>query len=48
MWQRFRLSVLFITHDIDESIFLSDKVYVMTAVPNQLIVWRIKNIMQCH
>ncbi len=33
MWQRFRLSVLFITHDIDESIFLSDKVYVMTARP---------------
>ena len=33
MWQRFRLSVLFITHDIDESIFLSDRVYVMTARP---------------
>ena len=33
MWQRFRISVLFITHDIDESIFLSDRVYVMTARP---------------
>lgn len=31
MWQHFRISVLFITHDIDESIFLSDRIYVMTA-----------------
>jgi NitT/TauT family transport system ATP-binding protein len=36
MWQRFRISVLFITHDIDESIFLSDKVYVMTARPGRI------------
>ncbi len=36
MWQRFRISVLFITHDIDESIFLSDRVYVMTARPGMI------------
>jgi NitT/TauT family transport system ATP-binding protein len=36
MWQRFRISVLFITHDIEESIFLSDKVYVMTARPGRI------------
>jgi len=36
MWQRFRLSVLFITHDIEESIFLSDKIYVMTARPGSI------------
>lgn len=36
MWQKFRLSVLFITHDIDESIFLSDRVYVMTARPGKI------------
>jgi len=36
MWQRFRLSVLFITHDIDESIFLSDRIYVMTARPGKI------------
>ena len=33
MWQRFRISVLFVTHDIDEAIFLSDRIYVMTARP---------------
>jgi NitT/TauT family transport system ATP-binding protein len=36
MWQRFRISVMFITHDIDESIFLSDRVYVMTARPGRI------------
>lgn len=33
MWQRFRHSVLFITHDIDEAIFLADRIYVMTSRP---------------
>jgi len=36
MWQRLRISVLFVTHDIDEAIFLSDRVYVMTARPGRL------------
>ena len=36
IWQKFRLSVLFVTHDIDESIFLSDKVFVMTARPGRI------------
>jgi NitT/TauT family transport system ATP-binding protein len=36
MWQKFRLSVLFITHDIDEAIFLSDRIYVMTARPGRI------------
>jgi NitT/TauT family transport system ATP-binding protein len=36
MWQRLRLSVMFITHDIEEAIFLSDRVLVMTARPGRL------------
>jgi NitT/TauT family transport system ATP-binding protein len=36
MWQRLRLSVLFITHDIDEAVFLSDRVYVMTSRPGRI------------
>jgi NitT/TauT family transport system ATP-binding protein len=36
MWQRFQISVLFITHDIEEAIFLSDRVYVMTARPGRI------------
>lgn len=36
MWQRLRLSVLLITHDIEEAIFLSDRIYVMTARPGRV------------
>jgi NitT/TauT family transport system ATP-binding protein len=36
IWQKFRISVLFITHDIEESVFLSDRVYVMTARPGRI------------
>lgn len=33
IWERYRPTVLFITHDIDEAIFLSDKIYVLTERP---------------
>jgi NitT/TauT family transport system ATP-binding protein len=36
MWQELKISVLFITHDIDEAIFLSDRIYVMTARPGTI------------
>ena len=36
MWQQLQISVMFITHDIDEAIFLSDKIYVMTARPGRI------------
>ena len=36
IWQRARKTVLFITHDIDESILLGDRVYVMTARPGHI------------
>ncbi|MFN4043995.1 ABC transporter ATP-binding protein [Limnobacter sp.] len=36
MWQQWKISVLFITHDIEEAIFLSDRVYVMTARPGKI------------
>jgi NitT/TauT family transport system ATP-binding protein len=36
MWQKLRISVLFITHDIEEAIFLSDRIYVMTARPGRI------------
>lgn len=35
MWQEFRASVLFITHDVDEAIRLSDRVYVLTERPGR-------------
>ncbi|GLK57762.1 NitT/TauT family transport system ATP-binding protein [Methylopila capsulata] len=36
MWQRLKISVLFVTHDLDEAIFLSDRIYVMTARPGEI------------
>jgi ABC-type nitrate/sulfonate/bicarbonate transport system ATPase subunit len=36
IWQRASKTVLFITHDIDESILLGDRVYVMTARPGRI------------
>jgi NitT/TauT family transport system ATP-binding protein len=33
IWDRFQHSVLFITHSIDEAIYLSDRVYVLTERP---------------
>ena len=36
MWQQFRISVLFITHDIEESVFLSDRIFVMTSRPGRI------------
>jgi NitT/TauT family transport system ATP-binding protein len=36
IWGRFRTSVLFITHDIEEAVFLSDRIYAMTARPGRI------------
>ena len=36
IWQQSSKTVLFITHDIDKSILLGDRVYVMTARPGRI------------
>ncbi len=35
IWEKFRRSVLFVTHSIDEAIYLSDRVYVITERPGK-------------
>jgi len=37
LWSRFRNTVVFVTHDIDEAVFLSDRFVVMSASPGRLI-----------
>lgn len=36
VWETHRTTVIFVTHDVEEAILLSDRIYVMTARPGQL------------
>ncbi len=38
IWGRFKRSVLFVTHSIDEAIYLSDRIYVITERPGKIAV----------
>ena len=36
VWRRFRQTIIFVTHDVDEAIYLADRVYVMTPRPGMI------------
>jgi len=36
VWDTLKTTVLFITHDVDEAIYLSDRIFVMTARPGRI------------
>jgi NitT/TauT family transport system ATP-binding protein len=36
LWSEFRMTVVFVTHDVDEAIFLSDRVVVFSCRPGQI------------
>jgi len=37
LWEQRRMSVLFVTHDIDEALFMADRVLIMSARPGRII-----------
>ncbi len=36
VWQQLKPTILFVTHDIDEALFLADTIYVMSARPGRI------------
>jgi ABC-type nitrate/sulfonate/bicarbonate transport system ATPase subunit len=36
VWSQFRQTIVFVTHDIDEAVYLADRVYVMTPRPGRI------------
>jgi NitT/TauT family transport system ATP-binding protein len=36
VWEELHKTILFVTHDVEEAIFLSDRVFVMTARPGKI------------
>lgn len=37
IWQKFGTTVVFVTHDVDEAVFLADHVLIMSAAPGRII-----------
>jgi NitT/TauT family transport system ATP-binding protein len=37
VWEKLRPTILFITHDIDEAIFLGDRILVMSCRPGKIV-----------
>lgn len=37
LWHRFHSTIIFVTHDISEAVYLADDIYIMKAPPSQIV-----------
>ncbi len=37
LWQRFHSTIIFVTHDIHEAVYLADDIYMMKSPPSQIV-----------
>lgn len=37
LWQRFNSTIIFVTHDISEAVYLADDIYIMKSPPSQIV-----------
>lgn len=37
LWNRFHSTIIFVTHDINEAVFLADDIYIMKSAPSQIV-----------
>ena len=38
IWQADRKTILFVTHDVEEAVYLSDRVYVLSGRPGRVVL----------
>jgi ABC-type nitrate/sulfonate/bicarbonate transport system ATPase subunit len=38
VWERFRQTVLFVTHDVEEAVYLADRVYLFSQRPGRILL----------
>jgi ABC-type nitrate/sulfonate/bicarbonate transport system ATPase subunit len=36
VWDEFKKTILFVTHDVEEAAYLSDRIYIMTSRPGKI------------
>ena len=37
LWEKYRQSVVFVTHDIDEALIIADTIYIIKGAPAQIV-----------
>ena len=37
LWEKFHSTVIFVTHDISEAVYLGDDVYIMKSAPSNIV-----------